>query len=222
MPAFIESIVYLDRDCLEESLINNIGYKQLKSLKKCAQKANSFSKFEFFSFSDVLKNSEILNVSASLHNFNAIKYNHPINYYDKYSLQEITHSCLKENFYIGIRLDKHDNSFQVCFFLLDHSRSHLYVLAQGINQKYQPTGVNLYAALFFEFFLFAESKGLKEVHLGRGAAFQKRHLGANVFYKLNHWIKPLKIEHQQHIKLLSNKSNCHIENIYSQLSENLS
>jgi len=176
-------------------------------MRRCSEKARSFSSYSFFSAQDLLQNPQLLEYAAMLHSFNTNKYNHPINFYNLESLKTILASPLNPYFYICIRFGKNDVPLQVGIFLIDKNRSHLYFLAQGINHIAHTSDVNLYIALFFEAFSFAEYLSLEEVHLGRANHLTKKRLGANAFYLLSNWMKPLNNLYSPLITSLSQKGS---------------
>jgi hypothetical protein len=79
-------------------------------------------------------------------------------------------------------------------------------MVQGKHDSLIEPGINLYIATFYKILKFAESIGMKAIHLGRGSYEAKKKLGANRFNILNNWIKPANKEAEIHLKrFLSHK-----------------
>jgi hypothetical protein len=207
IPSYIESRVIFNYDSLEHLLLKNLGRKRFLQLMREHEFCNQKYVFSFFHPEKNESDGTIIEDAVNIHRYNCIKYNHPLNFYNKKSLYIMLSSSLNINLRIGIHYEKDSmEPRQAGFFFLDDIRSQMYFMAQGISTKNTPPLENLYISLFFKVFRLAENLGYQEVHLGRGGHRNKKRMGANQFILLNNWIYPLNSSLKENTRNLAKES----------------
>jgi len=191
IPSYIESCLEIV-DSLDFQLKHSLGNKRYKDIKRLTNKGRKCYPIIFYDWQDIQGNNCLLNAFAKLHEYNSFKYNHNYNLYNYDALKKLFESHLKKNIFIGLRYDKENSRYvQGFIFLVGQKYSDIYLLAQGSNIDMIQNGNNLYVAMLYELFNFAYSRKIFSIYLGRGSELNKRKIGANKFFLLNNWIKPI-------------------------------
>ncbi len=188
IPWFIESI-YERVESVDLDLKKQLSRSQYRDIFRLERKAAVEFELAFYEYSDIIKDASIIKVAADLHQLNIDKYAHAYNFYNEEILNVILSSSIGKHLLICIRRDRVSKQpVQASINFIDRERSQLFQMVQGIDHALVTKGHNLYIAETVQMFRYAESQGIKEIHLGRGGHESKKRLGANRFYLLNNWI----------------------------------
>jgi len=188
IPCFIDVAFDLENG-VDADLENRVGNKRMREIRRIHRKANKEYELKIYEGKDQLTD-EVLQLASELHNYNALKYKHPVNFYNLTVLKELRNTALARNTLIAFwcnRITGKPAQVNVCFVSAEHGE--IYYLVQGINQAEVSEGQNLYVASIYAMYLLASERKIGRVYLGRGSHEAKAKLGANRFYLLNHWIK---------------------------------
>ncbi len=188
LPWFVESIFDLESD-VNGDLQRRVGGRRSRELLSNATKTNISYETDWLDATALSRKPDLLRQIADLHTQNIEKYHHTVNLYPYDVLAALLQSPLAKNLVICCRRDNSSQSLvQIAICMRDDTRKHLYVLVQGKDYSHDCSGINLYNALFYEFYCYAARNELKTIYLGRGNHDLKRRLGANRFRILNNWI----------------------------------
>lgn len=188
IPWFLEC-VYERRDSYDADLRAEIGSHWYRGVIACVRKAEAFYDIAFYTAEDARRDPTILDTVAALHACNVVKYGHPLNFYSRELLEAMMRSELGDKLLLCIRRDRETGEpVQTYISLLDRARSEMYLLVQGIDPDKVRKGQNLYVDHAYRLLRYAEEAGVRMVNFARGAQDQKRRLGANRFFVLQHWI----------------------------------
>lgn len=206
IPWFIEAI-YEIHNGVDEDLRSQLGGKRLREILRLVRMAERDYSVVFYTINQILTDPSILKTVAHLHACNVNKYGHALNFYSYSILKHISESPLGENLLICIRTDREtQQQIQTSISFIDQSRSQMYQLVQGIDQKKVRKGHNLYLADTYHLYKFAEDLGIREINLGRGGQQEKLKLGANRFSLLNNWVANVKLDISEEVSSLLKRS----------------
>lgn len=188
IPWFVESI-YERRQGVDSDLKMQLSRSQFKDILRLERKATANFYLEFYDHQQIMRDYSIVQIASELHQLNINKYSHAHNFYSEAILNMILSSAIAKNLLICVRRDKLTRRpVQASINFIDRERSQLFQMVQGINHSLVKKGHNLYIAETLQMYRYAESQGINEIHLGRGAHESKKKIGANCFHLLNNWV----------------------------------
>ena len=210
IPWFVESI-YERRQGVDVDLKMQLSRSQFKDILRLERKAAVDFDLEFYDHQKMIKDYSIIQIASELHQLNINKYSHAHNFYSEEILKIILSSAIAKNLLICIRRDKLTRRpVQASINFVDREKGQLFQMVQGINHSLVKKGHNLYIAETLQMYRYAESQGINEIHLGRGAHENKKKLGANRFHLLNNWILNTKQNIHSELAKLQEASRQHL------------
>jgi hypothetical protein len=189
VPCFVESWTDPGTLGVEEHLIQELGRRRYRDLRRLARKAGACFDWQVLDAAAVMENPGICRQISELHAMNLQQHGLSLNFYDTPILEMLLSSPLAPLVRIVLRHDRQTGRLvQMILTLEDRDEGDVFVMAQGIDHDHVPREQNLYRSLSFELMTRGAHDGVRRIFFGRGSPAAKRRLGANRFRLLYHWI----------------------------------
>jgi pimeloyl-ACP methyl ester carboxylesterase len=189
VPAFVECVFELEAG-VDADLRARVGRRRHREVLRLVARAEERYAVEYYDAARLRTEANVLELAATLHDFNRRKYGHRLNLYAEPILRRLLDSALGDHLLIAVRSERASGTpVQASIALIDRSRAQLYLLVHGIRHDLVPSAVNLDIADTYQYYRLAEREGVTEVNLGRGSPEYKRNLGAHRLHLLENWVR---------------------------------
>lgn len=183
-----EECIFSIKEDVDTDLLKRIGKHRLRQIKRIAKKADEAYTFTIYDVENSQPNDEDLLTLARLHKKHANRFGNPRNYFSIKVLNSMINSSLKSNLILVYRACKLTNMvIHVSVMIKNKASDELQYVSQAMDYENIPSSQNLYVASIYRVYHYAIHNGFKYVNLGRGGRQSKERLGADTFYKQNHW-----------------------------------
>ncbi|EKF9518774.1 TPA: hypothetical protein ACGGS8_003467 [Vibrio cholerae] len=196
---FMDAVHFKVTTNLDEDLRRELGGKKYRELLRLVRKHEQMFDVEILPLSDIKNDESLLREIASVLNENSIKYSHGINLYSYDVLNLAASSHLGKQYIVKVsRLIGHQFGaiVHVSLSFSDHANDSFIHLVHGQRETFVPQGCNLYLSDYYQLYCYADSLGLKDHNLGRGAFDIKAKVGANFRCELYNILIPLSIKNK--------------------------
>jgi hypothetical protein len=188
IPWVIESIFEVEHG-LDDDLARRVGRRRFKYVKRVSAQAAVGYPARFYESHAIQADPGLLDTAAALHYHNVVKYQHALNFYSAPLLRRLWTSPIGEHLLLCLRYDATTGeAVQASISLIDRRRKQMYQLVHGVDREKVSPEYNLFVATTYDEMAYAQGLGIRTINLGRGAADEKRRVGANRFNLLNCWI----------------------------------
>lgn len=185
--ASYESIYYIEGD-VNTDLRLRVGSKQMRNLKRLAERASQRFTPEYY-VGDLRQKNAVVNEISELFKNHCNKYQTTVNFFSLSILKYLFKSEIGDKFIVFLYRDPRSSRLVSAMLgFIDARDLSLWCMIYSSDRDLVEKGQNLYVASFYNMFHLARELGLNSVNLGRGPVEMKKKLGANVFIEQHHWI----------------------------------
>jgi hypothetical protein len=188
LPFTVASVFEIEAG-VEPDLRRRLGPHRFREVLRAVRRASDQYDGFYADAAELEANGPLLATAIQLHARNIEQYQLPSNLFHAGVWADLLTGPWRPHLRVAFHVDRHSGApVQAMILLLSEATGDLYLLAQGIDHSRVPRSQNLYTAAVYKHLCYAEARGVRRIHLGRGMYDVKSRLGANRFTLLNHWI----------------------------------